>query len=43
LAKKAILDLTGLNLVPKRANLVAFFLKIGIISVFKAKYPISRV
>ena len=41
--KKAILDLTDLNLVTKRANLVAGFLKIRRISVFKAKYLIFRV
>jgi len=40
---KAILDLTDLNLVTKRANLVAGFFKIREISVFKAKYLISRV
>jgi hypothetical protein len=38
-----ILDLTDLNLVTKRANLVAGFFKIRKISVFKAKYLISRV
>jgi hypothetical protein len=43
LANKAILDLTDLNLVTKRANLVAGFFKIREISVFKAKYLISRV
>jgi hypothetical protein len=41
--KKAILDLTDLNLVTKRANLVAGFFKIRKISVFKSKYLISRV
>ena len=40
---KTILDLTDLNLVTKRANLVAGFFKIRKISVFKAKYLISRV
>jgi len=40
---KTILDLTELNLVTKRANLVAGFFKIRRISVFKAKYLISRV
>jgi hypothetical protein len=40
---KAILDLTELNLVTKKANLVAGFFKIGRISVFKEKYLISRV
>ena len=40
---KAILDLTDLNLVTKRENLVAGFFKIRRISVFKEKYLISRV
>ena len=40
---KAILDLTDLNLVTKRENSGAGFFKIGYISVFKAKYLISRV